>query len=153
MDKFWWDKCSQDSWQLIQMALSSLDLYQLTCFIIFIQGQMLHGQMLTVKMYLRQLTTHTDGLAIQPSKFCWVLISNSGDMARYLLLNYRDPAAAKKKVNFAKPVVDFAASSRSWGSVGKLGLQSNWYAFLDVSPRGSAAVNMFSISNKSRTFS
>ena len=24
-------------------------------------------------------------------------------------------------MNFAKPVVDFAASGRSWGSVGKLG--------------------------------
>ena len=45
------------------------------------------------------------------------------------LTDYRDPKKnkkkKKKKVNFAKPVVDFAASSWSWGSVGKLGLQSN----------------------------
>ena len=32
-------------------------------------GQMLHGQILTVQMSPRQLTTHTDDLTIQPSKF------------------------------------------------------------------------------------
>ena len=58
----------------------------------------------------RQLKTHADGLTIQPSKFGRVLTSNSGDMASYLLLNYRDPT---KNKNFAKPVVDIAASSRS----------------------------------------
>ena len=73
---------------------------------------MLHGQMLTLQMSPRQLTTHADGLTIQPSKFGRVLTSNSGDMASYLLLNYRDPPK-KKKMNFAKPVVDIAASSRS----------------------------------------
>ena len=52
---------------------------------------MLHGQMLTLQMSPRQLTTHADGLTIQPSKFGRVLTSNSGDMASYLLLNYRDP--------------------------------------------------------------
>ena len=71
---------------------------------------MLHGQMLTLQMSPRQLTTHADGLTIQPSKFGRVLTSNSGDMASYLLLNYRDPPNNK---NFAKPVVDIAASSRS----------------------------------------
>ena len=52
-------------------------------------------------------------------------------MASCLLVNYRDPAAKKKKkkVNFAKPVVDFAASIWSWGSVGKPGLQSNLFEF------------------------
>ena len=88
---------------------------------------MLHGQMLTLQMSPRQLTTHADGLTIQPSKFGRVLTSNSGDMASYLLLNYRDPNKKNKKMNFAKPVVDIAASSRSltW-LVGKLGLLSNW---------------------------
>ena len=77
---------------------------------------MLHGQMLTLQMSPRQLTTHADGLTIQPSKFGRVLTSNSGDMASYLMFNYRDP----KKMNFAKPVVDIAASSRS------LTLQPSW---------------------------
>jgi len=45
-----------------------LDCYQLRYSIIFKLGQMLHGKMLTVQMYTRQLTTHTDGLTIQPSK-------------------------------------------------------------------------------------
>ena len=49
---------------------------------------MLHGQMLTLQMSPRQLTTHADGLTIQPSKFGRVLTSNSGDMASYLLFNY-----------------------------------------------------------------
>ena len=81
---------------------------------------MLHGQMLTLQMSPRQLTTHADGPTIQPSKFGRVLISNNGDMASNLLLNYRDPNP-NKKMNFAKPVVDIAASSRiltwqpSWG--------------------------------------
>ena len=76
---------------------------------------MLHGQMLTLQMSPRQLTTHADGLTIQPSKFGRVLTSNSGDMASYLLLNYRDPNKNKNNntKNFAKPVVDIAASSRS----------------------------------------
>ena len=77
---------------------------------------MLHGQMLTLQMSPRQLTTHADGLTIQPSKFGRVLTSNSGDMASYLMFNYRDPKTNKNKnnkVNFAKPVVDIAASSRS----------------------------------------
>ena len=87
-----------------------------------LHGQMFMGQMLMVHMPQRQLTTHTDGLTIQPSKCFLVLTSNSGDMASYLLLNYRDPK--NNKMNFAKPVVDIAASSRSWGSFGKLGLQS-----------------------------
>ena len=73
---------------------------------------MLHGQMLTLQMSPRQLTTHADGLTIQPSKFGRVLTSNSGDMASYLMFNYWDPKK-KNKVNFAKPVVDIAASSRS----------------------------------------
>ena len=53
-------------------------------------------------------------------------------MAPFLMVNYRDPKKNKKnkKKNKKNPkcansVVDFAASSRSWGSVGKLGLQSN----------------------------
>ena len=75
---------------------------------------MLHGQMLTLQMSPRQLTTHADGPTIQPSKFGRVLISNNGDMASNLLLNYRDPNPNKNnKKNFAKPVVDIAASSRS----------------------------------------
>ena len=75
---------------------------------------MLHGQMLTLQMSPRQLTTHADGLTIQPSKFGRVLTSNSGDMASYLMFNYRDPKKKnKKKVNFAKPVVDIEASSQS----------------------------------------
>ena len=76
---------------------------------------MLHGQMLTLQMSPRQLTTHADGPTIQPSKFGRVLISNNGDMASNLLLNYRDPNPNNnnKKMNFAKPVVDIAASSRS----------------------------------------
>ena len=41
-------------------------------------------------------------------------------MASFPIVNYRD-----HKKNFANSVVDFAASSESWGSVGKLGLQSN----------------------------
>ena len=73
---------------------------------------MLHGQMLTLQMSPRQLTTHADGLTIQPSKFGRVLTSNSGDMASYLLLNYRDPKNNNK--NFANSVVDIAASSRNW---------------------------------------
>ena len=72
---------------------------------------MLHGQMLMLQMSPRQLTTHADGLTIQPSKFGRVLTSNSGDMASYLLLNYRDPN--KNNKNFAKPVVDIADSSQS----------------------------------------
>ena len=55
----------------------------------------------------------TDALTIQPSKFGRVLTSNSGDMASYLLLNYRDPNKNNNTKNFAKPVVDIAASSRS----------------------------------------
>ena len=74
---------------------------------------MLHGQMLKLQMSPRQLTTHADGLTIQPSKFGWVLTSNSGDMASYLLLNYRDHNKNSNTKNFAKPVVDIAASSRS----------------------------------------
>ena len=70
---------------------------------------MLHGQMLTLQMSPRQLTTHADGLTIQPSKFGRVLSRNGGDMASYLMFNYRDP----KTKNFAKPVVDIVASSRS----------------------------------------
>ena len=45
------------------------DWYQLRYSIIFKLGQMLYGQMLTVQMSPRQLTTLTDGLNIQPSKF------------------------------------------------------------------------------------
>ena len=76
---------------------------------------MLNGQTLMLQRSPRQLTTHADGLTIQPSKFGRVLTSNSGDMASYLMFNYRDPKTKKKnnKVNFAKPVVDIAASSRS----------------------------------------
>ena len=37
-------------------------------------------------------------------------------MASYLLLNYRDPKNKNTK-NFAKPVVDIAASSRSWAQL------------------------------------
>ena len=40
-------------------------------------------------------------------------------MASYLLLNYRDPK--KKKKNFANPVVDIAASSRSWAQLASWG--------------------------------
>ena len=58
---------------------------------------MLHGQMLMLQMSPRQLKTHADGLTIQPSKFGRVLTSNSGDMASYLLLNYRDPTNKKNK--------------------------------------------------------
>ena len=72
---------------------------------------MLHGQMLTLQMSPRQLTTHADGPTIQPSKFGRVLISNNGDMASNLLLNYRDPNPNNKKMNFAKPVVDIALFS------------------------------------------
>ena len=48
-------------------------------------------------------------------------------MASFLMVDYRDPNNNKnnKNPNFANSVVDFAALSRSWGSVGKLGLQSN----------------------------
>ena len=107
-----------------------LDFYQLRYSIIFKQQQMLHGQMLTLQISPRQLTTHSDGLTIEPSKFSWILTNNGGHMTFYLLFNYRDPP--NKKKNFAKPVVDIAASSRSltwqpsWGYDGKLGLQSNW---------------------------
>ena len=55
------------------MALSSLDKIELVSaeifFIICKQGQMLHGQMLTLQMSQRQLANHADGLNIQPSKF------------------------------------------------------------------------------------
>ena len=71
------------------------DWYQLGYSIIFKLGQMLHGQMLTVQMSPRQLRIHTDGLTIKPLKFGWVLTSNSGYMASYLLLNYRDPKKKK----------------------------------------------------------
>ena len=101
------------------------DWYQLGYSIIFKLGQMLHGQMLTVQMSPRQLRIHTDGLTIKPLKFGWVLTSNSGYMASFLLLNYRDPE--KKEENFAKPVVDIASSSRSLTWLGgKLGL--SWQA-------------------------
>ena len=40
--------------------------YQLRYSIILKLGQMLHGQMLIVQMSPRQLTTHTDGLTIEP---------------------------------------------------------------------------------------
>ena len=77
--------------------------------------------MLMLQLSPRQLTTHADGLTIQPSKFGRVLTSNSGDMASYLLLNYRDPNKNNNKTkNFAKPVVDIAASGRS------LTWQSGW---------------------------
>ena len=66
-------------------------------------GQMLHGQMLTLHISSRQWTIHADGLTIQPSKFGWVLTSNSGDMTSYLLLNYRDPKNNNKKMNFENP--------------------------------------------------
>ena len=42
-----------------------LDWYQLRYSIIFLLGQMLHRQMLTVQMSPRRLTTHTDGLIIE----------------------------------------------------------------------------------------
>ena len=67
-----------------------LVLYQLRYSIIFIQGQMLHGQMLTFQMSPRQLTTHADGLTIKPSKFGRVLTSNSLDMASFLLFNVKN---------------------------------------------------------------
>ena len=96
--------------------------YLLRNSIIFKLGQMLYRQMLTVQMSLRQLTTHTDGLTIKPSKFGWVLTSNSGYMASYLLLNYRDP----KKRKFCKTSSRHCSLKSELGSVGKLGLQSNW---------------------------
>ena len=68
-----------------------LDWYQLKYSITFKQGQMLHGQIVALQMSPRQLTTHADGLTIQPSKFGQVLTSNIGDMASYLLPYYRDP--------------------------------------------------------------
>ena len=41
------------------------------------------------------------------------------------MVNYRDPKKKKKKMknkmNFAKPVVDFAASSRSWAKLASWG--------------------------------
>ena len=89
------------------MALSSLDK------IGFVSTEIFHGQMLKLQISPRQLTTHADGPTIQPSKFGRVLTSNSGDMASYLLVNYRDPNTK----NFAKPVVDIAASSRSQAGV------------------------------------
>ena len=82
---------------------------------------MLHGQMLTVQMSPRQLTTHTDGLTIKPSKFGWVLTSNIWDMDSYLMLNYRDPKNNNKKMNFANPAADIAASSRSWAQLASWG--------------------------------
>ena len=91
---------------------------------------MLHGQMLTLQMSPRQLTTHADGLTIQPSKFGRVLTSNSGDMASYLMFNYRDPKNPKNpKMNFAKPVVDIAASSRSWAQLASWGCSLTDYHF------------------------
>ena len=63
---------------------------------------MLHGQILMVQMSPRQLTTHTDDLTIKPSKFGWVLTSNSGYMASYLLLNYRDPKNNNNNKNKTK---------------------------------------------------
>ena len=85
---------------------------------------MLHGQMLTVQMSPRQLRIHTDGLTIKPLKFGWVLTSNSGYMASYLLLNYRDPK--KKERKFCKTSSRHCSLKSELGSVGKLGLQSNW---------------------------
>jgi len=91
-----------------------LDWYQLRYSNILKLWQMLQWQMLARHTSPKQLITITDGLYIQTSKFGWVLTSKSGDAAFYLLLNYRDPEHEHEEVNFAKPVVDIAASSRSW---------------------------------------
>ena len=107
-----------------------LDWYQLRYSIIFKLGQMLHGQMLTLQMSPKQLTTHTDGLTIQPSKFGWVLTSSSGDMASYLQLNYKDPNKNNKnnknknnkKVNFAKTSSRHCTLGQKKGSRGHTNL-------------------------------
>ena len=57
-----------------------------------LQGQMLQGQMLPSLMSPRQLSTNTDDLISQPSKFGRVLTSsNIRDIASFVCMNYRDP--------------------------------------------------------------
>ena len=112
---------------------------------------MLRGQMLPGQMSSWQLESAKEGPRNLPLKFGQNRASNSWDMASFPMVNYRDPKKRKEKIyefgklssrlcpkanyrdpkkrkdmNLANSVVDFAASSRSWGSVGKLGLQSNW---------------------------
>ena len=86
---------------------------------------MLHGQMLTLQMSPRQLTTHADGLTIQPSKFGRVLTSNSGDMASYLLLNYRDPPTTRTR-KFCKTSSRHCSLKSEFDLAAKLGL--SWQA-------------------------
>ena len=89
---------------------------------------MLQGQMLPGQMSSWLLESAKECPKNPPLKFGQNRASNSWDMASFLMVNYRDPNN-NKNPNFANSVVDFAALSRSWGSVGKLGLQSNWFKF------------------------
>ena len=66
-------------------------------------GQMLQGPMLPGQMSPRELTTNTDDLSDQPSKFGWVWTSNIRDMASYVLINYRDPNKNPKNPNKMQP--------------------------------------------------
>ena len=89
---------------------------------------MLHGQMLTLQMSPRQLTTHADGLTIQPSKFGRVLTSNSGDMASYLMFNYRDPKKKEQQQQeeFCKTSSRHCSLKSEFDLAAKLGL--SWQA-------------------------
>ena len=61
-----------------------------------------------------QLKTHTQCLTKQPSNFGRDLISNIKDIGSFSLVNYEDPNKnTKTNKNFAKPVVDIAASSQN----------------------------------------
>ena len=71
-------------------------------------------------MSLWQFTSVKEGSRNPPLKFGQNRASNSWDMASFLMVNYRDPNK-KKNPNCANSVVDFAASSRSWGELASWG--------------------------------
>ena len=87
---------------------------------------MLCRQMLPVQMSSWQLESAKEGPRTLPLKFGqnWA----SRDMASFPKEIIVWGTWTWTTISF--PVVDFAASSRSWGSAGKLGLQSNWYTKL-----------------------
>ena len=65
-----------------------------------------------------QLTTHTYGVTIQPSKFCWVLTSNSGDMASIIGTPTRTTPTTTTSSRYCS-----LKSELDWARlVGKLGL-------------------------------
>ena len=85
---------------------------------------MLPGQMLPGQMSSWQLKSAKEVPRNLPLKFGQNRASNSWYMASFPMEIIVWGWTWTTTISF--PVVDFAASSRSWGSVCKLGLQSNW---------------------------